>query len=187
MPSESITESLIDSEYRCAAKQAEELVPKSPGFYAILVGCIDNLPVPFPDILRAKRHQQPLKDLLYIGIARKSLLERLVEQDLRQCGNSSFFRSLGAILGFTPPSGSLCGKANQCNYKFSRSDTACIVTWINENLSIRWLCKTPANVDLEQEAIKFHRPLLNIEHNPAPTLEVIARRELCRKFARQAP
>jgi GIY-YIG catalytic domain len=172
MPLESITESLINSESRCPANQAEEQVPRNPGFYAIFVDRIDNLPVPFPDILRTKRHHQPLKELLYIGIAETSLQKRLVGQDLRQCGNFSFFRSLGAILGFRPPSGSLCGKANQCNYKFSKPDTACIIRWINENLSIRWLCRTPATLNVEKEAIKWHQPLLNIEHNPSPTPEV---------------
>ena len=172
-------ESLIHSATCCNAKDAQEQVPDNPGYYAIFLNRSDKS---FPAILR----RQPQLEPIYIGIAKQSLLNRLVHQDLRHRGASSFFRSLGAVLGFRPPIGSLCGLRNKCNYKFSLSDTHTIVEWINENLSVRWLVKQPALIAHERAAIQRHRPLLNITHNPTAASEVKRLRLVCRNLARQA-
>ena len=177
-----ITELLIHSVTRCNAREAENHVPDSPGYYAIFVNCSGRLPLPFPEILR----RQLQRELIYIGIAKESLRYRLVHQDLHHRGSSSFFRSLGAVLGFRPPIGSLYGLRNKCNYKFSRSDTLKIIKWINENLSVRWLAKQPALIASERAAIQSHQPLLNITHNSSASSEVKGLRVVCRNLARQA-
>ena len=100
---------------------------------------------------------------------------------------ASFFRSLGAVLGFRPPVGSLWGKTNQCNYRFSPSDTATVIEWINEHLSVQWLCRSTTLANMEREAIHRYRPLLNIAHNPAPSPELEKLRAVCVALARQAP
>jgi hypothetical protein len=179
---EHIAELLLNGASRCAAGEGEQRVPPSPGFYAIFVDNACALPAPFAQILR---NQQT--ELLYIGIATQSLAVRLVEQDLRHRKPSSFFRSLGAVLGFRPPIGSLWGKKNQCNYIFSPSDTDKIIEWINKHVSVQWICASPALAAVEAAAIQRRRPLLNITHNPTPTPEVEDLRELCRILARQAP
>jgi hypothetical protein len=60
-----------------AAKDAEKTVPRSPGYYSIFVDAAESLPDPFAARL-TQRGTRPL----YIGIARRSLFRRLVEQNL---------------------------------------------------------------------------------------------------------
>jgi hypothetical protein len=177
-----MSELLLGSVSHCAARGAEQQVAPGPGFYAIFVDIADSLPPPFSQTLRDQR-----TELIYIGIATKSLIERLVDQDLRHRNSSSFFRSLGAILGYRPPVGSLSAKKNQSNYKFSSRDTKDIVEWIDLHLSIRWLPVSPAANAAEEAAIRRHRPLLNITHNPTPSRELQDLRQLCRALAMQAP
>src|SRR4051794_32840843 len=108
---------------------ADRSVPTDPGFYSIFVDTPESLPAPFDEYLRRKATQ-----LIYIGVASRSLFERLVQQDLRHCHPSSFFRGIGAVLGYRPPIGSLVGLRNQNNYKFSKDDTDAIVTWNRTHL-----------------------------------------------------
>src|SRR4051812_37243154 len=103
---------------------AHTVVPAEPGFYAIFVDEPESLPSPFDRYLREKNSR-----LIYTGVASRSLYERLIEQDLRHREASTFFRGIGAILGYRPPSGSLVGKGNQNNYEFSTADTATIDAW----------------------------------------------------------
>ena len=116
------------------AKNAEFIVPKRSGNYSIFIDEPASFPTPFDSLL-----QQRNTNLIYIGIASKSLFKRLVKQDLCHKGPSTFFRGIGPILGFRPPRGSLLNKKNQRNYKFSQQDTRTIIAWINDHLSIRWV------------------------------------------------
>jgi hypothetical protein len=178
MPEKQIAKLLLESTSRCSARKAKQRVPNSPGLYAIFVDEADELPAPFAKILHDQR-----TELIYIGIAKKSLLTRLVEQDLHHRRSSTFFRSLGTVLDFRPPAVSLLGG----NYKFSKPDTDAIIEWIDEHLSVRWFCMDPAPKKAETEAIKCLRPLLNITDNPAALPALRKLREECLALARQAP
>lgn len=165
----------------CAVSAASGRVPTRPGYYAIYVNDTSVLPNPFREEL-ANRGTQ----LIYIGIATVSLHERLVKQDLRHRSPSTFFRGIGPILGYRPEVGSLNGKSNQNNYKFSASDTAEIICWMGVNLSVSWIEESPAFVSTETEKalIRTHQPLINTQHNPAPSRELAALRRDCRRMAR---
>lgn len=162
------------------AARAEVLVPESPGLYSIFVDDAAALPLRFSTIL-----QQRETKLIYCGMASTSLRERLVDQDLRHRAPSSFFRSLGAVLGFRPAFGSLRGMKNQCNYTFTRTDTARIVEWINAHLGVRIL---PATIDclewFERGTIQELKPILNIQNNPERVPELLALRAECLRIAR---
>ncbi len=155
-------------------------MPNSPGFYAIFVDRADALPPPFANILIDRK-----TGLLYVGIATVSLLERLVEQDLYHRKASTFFRSIGAVLDKRPPAGSLVGKKNQDNYKFSKPDTDAIIEWIEKHISVRWLCLKPESRKADAELIRHLGPLFNIAYNPAVLPDLEKLREECRKIARQ--
>ena len=178
MPEGQIANLLLESASRCSAREAEQQVPDNPGFYAIFVDEADALDPPFAQILHDRQ-----TELIYIGIATKSLLTRLVDQDLHHRRSSTFFRSLGAALDYKPPPASLLGG----NYKFSKPDTGAIIQWIDEHISVRWVCVKPASKKAEAEAIGCLRPLFNILHNPAALPELKTLRESCRALAARAP
>ena len=88
-------------------------IPDEYGVYAIRLAAGSTLPEPFGRIL----HQRGDR-LIYIGKGEKqTLLVRLLGDELRAKGNGTFFRSLGAVLGYRPPQGSLAGR--QQNYRFA--------------------------------------------------------------------
>lgn len=163
----------------CTAAEAPTRVPMTSGYYAIFIDDASSLPSPYGDLLlrRATR-------LIYVGMATVSLHERLVEQDLRHRRPSTFFRGIGPILGYRPPTGSLLGKANQNNYKFSTGDTAEIIRWINGHLSVNWAEAEPALATTEASLIRVHRPFFNTAHNPEPVTQLVALRDECRRIAR---
>jgi len=165
----------------CTAAEAPVRVPGRPGYYAIFVDEARHLPIPYVDEL-----QRRATTLIYIGIATVSLRERLVEQDLRHRRPSTFFRGIGPILGYRPPAGSLIGKGNQNNYKFSAADTAAIVKWIDAHLSVNWAEAEPALEATESSLIRASRPILNTAHNPDPFGELTTLRDECRRIARTA-
>ena len=159
-----------------AARDADSFVPNTPGLYAIFVDDPDNLPLPS----RSR--------LVYIGKATESLRERLVEQDLRHMKPSTFFRGVGAVLGYRPPQGSLIGKRNQNNYRFGGGDTQEIIAWINAHLGVRWVELDKTNIGLyEPQAIKLISPPLNTTHNPNALGKLAALRKECRQIALAAP
>jgi hypothetical protein len=139
------------------------------------------LPSPFCDLL-AQRGTR----VISIGIATVSVYKRLVEQDVRHQQPSTFFRGIGSILGYRPPPGSLVGKANQNNYKFSPADTAEIIEWIEEHLLVNWVEAKPALATMEKSLIPAHAPIMNTTHNPDPVAELAALRLECRTIARTA-
>ena len=87
-----------------------------------------NLPERFMLELKNRNH-----NILYIGLASKSLNKRMLKQELRSKGHGTFFRSMGAVLGFRPDKGSLQHK-NKRNYKFNDENKIQIIQWINDNL-----------------------------------------------------
>lgn len=161
------------------AAAAHSQLPRLPGFYSIFVDTPDSLPEPFASFLRENN-----TNLIYIGVAKKSLLKRLVRQDL--CGGTStFFRGIGAVRGFWPVPGHLFGKANQNNFRFSRDDNARIIAWNLAHLYVRFVAvDTSLFPNAEANAIRGHCPILNKTHNPNPVKDLVDIRAECRRIAR---
>ena len=162
----------------CTAADAPALVPPRPGYYAIFIDDPGSLPKTFRDLLVERR-----TSLIYIGIATVSLFNRLIEQDLRHQSPSTFFRAIGAILGHRPVPGSLAGSKNQKNYRFSASDTAEVVRWIDNHLLVSWIEAIPALQQVEKGLISKYYPIINTKHNRHAVVELAALRRECRAIA----
>jgi hypothetical protein len=162
-----------------SAKAAEKLVPSQPGLYSLFVDKATSLPGIYGEELVGRE-----TTLLYIGKAATSLVSRLVEQDLCHRSPSTFFRAIGPILGFRPVSGSLAGKSNQNNYKFSRTDTDSIASWISSHLLVKWVLHSSPET-IEPWVIGEHAPLLNTIYNPRPLPELAALRKECRQISQR--
>ncbi len=176
---ESLADRLVNAR-QVPAISAADIIPRRAGYYSIWIDDPGSLPRLYADRLRADQ-----TELIYVGIATKSLHKRLVEQDFHHKSPSTFFRGIGPILGFRPPRGSLVGKSNQNNYKFSKEDTATIISWIERHLSVRVVEEPTASKDVEAVAIRTLRPLLNSTHNPAALGELARLRGECRDIARE--
>ena len=169
---------LLNIENFRLANDIDQIVPDQSGIYAIRIRNIDALPDTFSEALNKRRHT-----LIYIGIASKSLQKRMLDNELRGREHGTFFRSLGATLGYLPPKGSLKGKSKQYNYTFSEEDKGKIITWINKNLLVNWMCMDDGLKKLETGLIVSQKPLINIQHNPCKLPELIRLREKCRSFS----
>lgn len=175
--SDRISETLLQRERYSLAKGLIE-VPAVPGYYAIFVDSRNSFPEPFKTAIKADGSY-----LIYIGIATKSLKKRLLEQDLRHKGPSTFFRGVAPILGFRPPIGSLISKKNQNNYIFNIGDTEQVIEWMKSHLSISWFEDVTANKNIEGQLIAQFEPLLNTVHNPHPLEKLAWLRRECRRIA----
>jgi hypothetical protein len=162
-----------------AAGAIDGMVPSEPGLYCIRIRDIRQLSAPFRQALEARQH-----NIIYIGIASQSLATRFLGQELRARGHGTFFRSIGAVLGFRPERGSLLGKRNQNNYTFSAQDKAKIIAWINENLLVNWVPTEEDLHALEHQMLKTYLPLLNIAGNPGAMSELCQLRDNCKQIAR---
>ena len=171
---ESLDKTLMDKSKFRLAKDIDALVPTKPGLYCIRIKNIDALPEPFNTELENREH-----NIIYIGIASQSLNKRMLNQELRANGHGTFFRSLGAILGFRPPINSLAEKKNKRNYKFSTSDEEKIIDWINENLLVNWVEQSSGWETIESALIQKYKPLLNIANNPSAIHELSKLRKEC--------
>jgi len=170
-------ELLTDRSFRPASAIDAE-VPNEFGVYGIRLRTGSSLPEPFATHLASRRTR-----LIYIGRA-TSLSKRMLGNELRSRGHGTFFRSIGAVLGYRPPVGSLVGKSNKYNFSFVADDRARIVTWINDHLEVSWATLPQADVRAtEKGLILEHTPLLNLESNPAALAELDALRIECRSIA----
>lgn len=155
----------------------DSYVPETKGIYCLRIRNKFELPSLFSAIL-LKRNS----DLIYIGMATNSLKTRL-NQELRGIGHGTFFRSIGGVLGFRPPIGSLLNKKNQRNYKFSKSDQENIIRWINNNLLVSWIeCEEDLDA-IETRLIQKYTPLLNIAKNRCAVKNLSEIRAECVKIA----
>jgi len=180
MNDQTIAEALEQKAPSYSAALAESVVPPQPGFYSIFIDDPINLPEPYAGHLREKQ-----TTMLYIGIAGRSLLKRLIKQDLRHEGRSTFFRAIGAILGHRPLPGSLAGMKNQNNYTFSAGATRSIISWINDHLSVRFVqAATARHPNAEKFTIRRNCPILNTTHNPQSISALAELRKVCRTGAR---
>lgn len=175
MTADELIKHLTESEL-VSATDAENRVPTNPGYYAIWI----KNPLALPHQYFVEQ-QNPA--LLYVGIATKCLKERLVENDLRHKGHATFFRGLGAVLGFRPPAGSLVENIYKNNYKFSDTDASAIIEWINTNISIRFVVDNSPTRKLEKHAINYLKPPFNSTHNPQPLPGLKKLRKECRAIA----
>jgi hypothetical protein len=157
----------------------EQNIPDKPGLYCIRITRPDVLAKPLAEVLKDREH-----DIVYIGLASQSLKKRFLGQELRAKGHGTFFRSLGAVLGYKPESGSLVEKINQNNFRFSCSDEKKIIKWIEDNLVINWVEIKDNLNGIENNLIKEYLPLLNIASNPGALDLVRQLREECKSVAR---
>ncbi|MFT7035374.1 MAG: hypothetical protein ACJA2S_003898 [Cyclobacteriaceae bacterium] len=169
---------LFKTEYFKPVGTIDDQVPSIPGLYCLSIREKNQLPNPFSEILYQCQH-----NIIYIGLASKSLKSRMLHQELRSRGKGTFFRSIGAVLGYRPEPGSLREKENKYNFTFSRSDKNKIVQWINEHLLVNWIELREGLNEQESKLIGTYQPLLNKTHNPSYSQELEALRAECRKIA----
>jgi hypothetical protein len=144
-------------------------VPDASGIYCIRITDVNKLPSPFNSILKERNH-----NIIYIGIASQSLSKRFLNQELRAKGHGTFFRSIGAVLGYLPPKGSLVEKKNKRNYRFSPEYEQKIIHWINTNIVVNYVVYSNNLNNTETILINKYKPLLNLTKNPA-ALEILSR------------
>lgn len=153
---------LMDEKNFKRASTIDNFVPHNSGLYCMRINNFNLLPKPFDTILKDRQH-----NIIYIGIASKSLKKRFLNQELRANGHGTFFRSIGAILGYRPLKGSLVNKVNKKNYTFTTTDELKIIEWININLLVNWVEYNGDFEHIETQIIRNHSPLLNLAKNPA--------------------
>jgi hypothetical protein len=155
------------------------VVPKEAGVYSLRIKDPSILPASFSNELSERKH-----NLIYIGIASRSLYKRLA-QELQAKGHGTFFRSIGATLGFLPEKGSLNNKKNKRNFTFSASDEIQIKEWIYENILVNWINMNEGIEEFETQLILEYKPLLNIAKNPVALSELKGLRAKCVEIANQ--
>jgi len=169
---------LLNQKNTRPAEAVDNIVPDLPGMYVIRIRNVHRLPKVYSNVLEDRKH-----NLLYIGVATKSLKNRLLERALRGKENGTFFGSLGAILGFVPPKGSLINSEDKVNFSFSPSDEAQIVKWINLNLRVNWVCMDDGFDQFESQLVLDQKPLLNIAKSPVALEELKTLRAKCVSIA----
>ena len=122
-------------------------------------------------------------DLFYIDIATVSLEKRLWNQELHAKGHGTFFRSVGAMLGYRPQKGRLCGKSNKRNYTFPSQDEQQIVKWLERSILVNCMKCVGDLDDLETALIKKYKPLMNIFKNPEASEQLKRHRKECQDIA----
>lgn len=174
-----IESQLIDENNFCLVGRVPECaISRKPGLYCFRIENPYSLPPTFRDLLLGRDH-----NILYIGQASKSLFERCWEEELHHKNPATFFRKVGAILGFRPPKGTL-GESGK-NFKFSASDTAKIISWMESNLLVNMVeCKVPNLDSNEKSLIEKYCPLLNGTYNPKKLKSVTELIKECREIAR---
>ncbi|CAI7652381.1 unnamed protein product [Penicillium discolor] len=150
------------------------------GVYAIRLRSGAAIPEPFQSHLNDRATR-----VIYVGRAEKqTLLYRLLGNELRARGNGTFIRSIGAVLGYRPPFGSLAGRTRVQNYRFAPTDRIAIVDWIDANLDVSWSVLPQSKVhEVEVVLIREHTPLLNLQDNPRALPELSTLRAECRAIA----
>lgn len=180
MSEELVLKVLMNEKNFKPAGAIDPLVPERPVLYCIRIDKAESLNEPFRSYLNERQH-----NILYIGIATQSLRQRFLNQELRANGHGTFFRGIGAVIGFRPPKGSLVDKRNKNNYKFSGEDEQKIINWINRHLLVNWVEFTGDFEKSETALITKYLPLLNTDKNPAKLSELAALRRECREIAKQ--
>ncbi len=173
-----ISEVLLKKDSFVKPDLAEDCIPSKPGVYCVKIENHQRLPEKFAQLVDNG------VGIIYIGIANKSLYDRLLKNELRAIGQGTFFRSIGTVLGYLPEYGSLRDKRNQSNFRFNHADKSKIIDWINSNLLVSWIETKRDLKAVESLLIKEYKPILNIQHNPFPSNELIQLREKAIRIAR---
>lgn len=167
---------LLQGEFVSVGALSGDMVPDVPGLYCIKLRKGVRLPAKFGRVRE--------DGVIYIGQASTSLNQRFWRQELNHHGAATFFRSIGAMLGYLPPKGSLAGKSTR-NYKFSPEDTEAIRNWMRQSLLVNCIVVEPSAIDdIEDALIRKYCPLVNIAKNPAASAELSAARDKCVAYAK---
>lgn len=171
--------SLMNEEKFVKVKELKEnYIPNQSGLYAIRIDNMDVLPEEFIKVLKQRKH-----NILYIGISKGSLRQRLWHEELHIEKPATFFRSIGSMLGYRPPKNSLSLKSR--NYRFCPEDIREIIQWMEENLKVNYICVNEALLEsIEKGLIKKYIPLVNIKHNPCKCPQIETLRKRCVGIAR---
>ena len=168
---------LLQGEFVSVGALSGDMVPDVPGLYCIKLRKGVRLPAKYGKVRE--------DGVIYIGQASTSLNQRFWKQELNHHGAATFFRSIGVMLGYMPPKGSLVGKKNQNNFKFSPEDTESIREWMRKSLIVNCIPFSTETMDaVEKKLIDTYRPLVNNKHNPDYSRELEAAKEKCREYAR---
>lgn len=156
----------------------DSIVPAQTGFYCIRLVKGAKLPERYQCHLDKRKHT-----IIYLGKAEgQTLYKRFLGQEMRAKGHGTFFRSIGAVLGYKPEKGSLKNAKNKNNYTFSVADEEKIIKWINHNLEVNWV-EYQGDFSIEAQFISNYRPLLNDSHNPVKLEELRIDKANCRTIA----
>lgn len=167
---------LLQGDFISVGALSGDMVPDVPGLYCIKLRKGVRLPAKYGKVRE--------DGVIYIGQASTSLNQRFWRQELNHHGAATFFRSIGAMLGYLPPKGSLAGKSTR-NYKFSPEDTEAIRQWMRLSLLVNCIVVEPSAIDdIEEALIKKYCPLVNIAKNPAASAELSAARDKCVAYAK---
>lgn len=167
---------LIHGDFIFVVALSGTMVPDVHGLYCIKLRKGAKFPTKFGKVRD--------DGIIYIGQASTSLRQRFWEQELNHHGAATFFRSIGAMLGFLPPKGSLAGKSTR-NYRFSPEDTEVIRKWMQQNLLVNYIVVDESALDdIEEALIRKYTPLVNIAKNPAASEALKAARENCVAYAK---
>ncbi len=147
------------------------------GLYFIKLKNGVKLPVRYQTILDQRSHK-----IIYIGKAQGQSLRDRLGQEIYHTSPGTFFRSIGAVLNYKPTPGSLKGKLNQKNYKFSPTDTNSITNWLLKNTEFV-IKEVQMDFSIEDELIRKYCPLLNDKSNPLRLSELREDRKKCREIA----
>lgn len=171
-------DSLIHGQFLSVSSFSREDIPDVPGLYCIkLRKGIASLPSKYGKVRE--------DGIIYIGKASVSLRKRLWDQELNHKSAATFFRSIGAMLGYLPPRGSLSGKETR-NYKFNDQDTEAIRGWMRQSLFVSYIPFAPDQQKrVEETLIVKYCPLVNIEHNPSASEELKTARQRCVDYAKK--
>ena len=158
---------LLQGDFISVGALSGDMVPDVPGLYCIKLRKGVRLPAKYGKVRE--------DGVIYIGQASTSLNHH---------GAATFFRSIGAMLGYLPPKGSLAGKSTR-NYKFSPEDTEAIRQWMRQSLLVNCIVVEPSAIDdIEEALIRKYCPLVNIAKNPAASAELSAARDKCVAYAK---
>lgn len=172
-----IKKALIDGKFRTVSELTADDVTTDSGLYCIKLNKGVRLPAIYGKL--------EVRDdgIIYIGQA-SCLRERLWDNELHHKHPATFFRGIGAILGYLPKKGSLVGKANQNNYRFNSGDTEKIIEWIKKSLLVNWTTVKREDLDIvEGELIRKYCPVMNNKHNPYKSEVLEKARAKCREVA----
>lgn len=169
---------LINKKNFKSMDECEQNISDAPGLYCVRIKDPRALDAVFLNVLTERNHT-----ILYIGVASKSLRKQFFETELQAKGHGTFFRTMGAVLGYLPEAGSLIGKSNQNTYKFSPEHELEIIAWMEENLIFNWIATNTDLHAVEGKLIKEHWPLLNIAGNPGVINNVRVLRNKCKASA----